>query len=171
MSLNYVQSMGLTMVRFGVLPILATAIGLAFVSCSPPKTEPEKAPQEEASVEEPAPPQSAAPVETAAKTGTELDTRARRVVDQLVAGDFEAVAAGFDATMKRELSVAQLETAWNQVAAQTGAFKAVDKVTRSTQDDYEVVEVTCQLENAKANVKVVYDKAGKIAGLWIQPAE
>ena len=164
MSMNYVQSMGLTMVRLGVLPILATAIGLAFVSCSPSTPEVEKAPQEEASQKEPA------PVVTAAKAGTELETKARRVVDQLVAGDFEAVAGGFDDTMKAALSVAKLEATWNQTIAQTGPFGAVDKVEKSTKDGYDVVEVTCQFERVKVNIKVVYNEAGQIAGLWILPA-
>ena len=174
MSLGPVQSVGMSLVRFGVLPILAAAIGLALVSCSPSQPQKAKAPQEENTAEESAASptvaeQPAAP-ETAAEPQADLESRARGVVNHLVAGEFAQVTADFDTKMTTALPVSALQGTWNETTDMIGAFKSIDTVTRSTKDAYQVVVVTCLFENAKADVKIIYDQAGKIAGLWILPA-
>jgi len=96
---------------------------------------------------------------------------AQRLVELLAKGDFTAAVADFDATMQQALPAPKLGETWRSVGAQFGAFKRQAGVRTATEQGFEVAYVTCEFERSKADVKVVFDRAGKIGGLWFLPAQ
>ena len=97
----------------------------------------------------------------------DLVQSADEIVGWLVAEDFGKVVATFDAKMTRSLSEAKLREAWDSVVKKDGAFKSRGEAVATRQGGYDVVVVPGAFENADYTVKVVYDKAGKVSGLWI----
>lgn len=96
--------------------------------------------------------------------------KARAFVDLLVKRDFAAAVAGFDATMTKMLTEAKLREFWTTVVTQAGAFQAIDDVRAQPRGPYTAVVMTSSFERAKADITVVYDAAGRIAGFNIRPA-
>lgn len=117
-----------------------------------------------------APAATAVPIPTQEITSADLEQNALRFVEQLAAGDFAAAASGFDQTMLQVMPAAKLEQAWNQVLAQAGPFQQTSGTRREEQAGYQIIYVTAQFQNMPIDIKVVYDAAGDIAGLFFQPA-
>ncbi|OGD26381.1 MAG: hypothetical protein A2V57_03740 [Candidatus Aminicenantes bacterium RBG_19FT_COMBO_65_30] len=85
-------------------------------------------------------------------------------------GDFALAARDFDETMLKVSGPDKLETMWKkQLPAQLGAFKKQDGARRDELQGYEIVLVTCEFEKATLDARVVFDKAGKIAGFGLVP--
>ena len=99
------------------------------------------------------------------------EERARAVAQDLLEGRIDAVVATFDATMKAALPAAQLEGTTRQLRDQAGAFVKVVKTRSQKLQGYDVVVVTCQLQQATVDVQVSVDAEGRVGGLWIRPAQ
>jgi len=95
---------------------------------------------------------------------------ARQFVALLAKGDFATAAASFDATMKQAMPPDKLGEAWGQLTAKLGAFQRQTGVRTATEQGYDVAYVTCAFASANADVKVVFDGAGQISGLWLLPS-
>ena len=112
------------------------------------------------------------PVASCAKpSATQL---AEGLVDSMAKGDFVSATKDFDATMKAVLPAEKLGQSWAQVTAQIGAFKSRTGSREAQEAGSQTVHVTCQFEKASWDIKVVFDKDGKIGGLLgspTQPAE
>ena len=106
----------------------------------------------------------------AAAPGDEFAILAKQVVDALVAGQYAKLAESFDPNLKTALPEAQLQATWEAVVANAGAYKAQGSVRREQADGFEVAIVTCQMEKGAIDVKVAFDPAKQISGLFITPA-
>jgi hypothetical protein len=98
---------------------------------------------------------------------------AKNVVALLAKGDFAGASKGFDDTMKKALPPDKLKAVWGQITGQAGAYKSQlgtrsEKFAQSGKA-YDIAYVTCQFEKGKLEAKVVYDPAGKVAGLFFVP--
>lgn len=105
------------------------------------------------------------------KTGDDaLTVKAREFLSALEKGDFQLAVRDFDETMLKLSGPEKLEPMWTkQLPAQVGAFKKQSKARREGLQGYEIVLVTCEFEKATLDARVVFDKAGKIAGLQFVP--
>ena len=92
--------------------------------------------------------------------------QAEGLVDSMAKGDFASATKNFDATMKAALPAEKLGQSWAQVTAQIGAFKSRTGSREAQEAGFQTVHVTCQFEKANWDIKVVFDKDGKIGGLW-----
>ncbi len=99
-----------------------------------------------------------------------MEATARRLVDAMAAGDFIGATANFNSTMKGALTPAQLESAWQSLITQAGAFKQVVRSRRERVQQYDVVFVTMRFANADIDAKVAIDSEGKVGGLFFAPA-
>ena len=109
-------------------------------------------------------PMDAAPTEDA------LTVKAREFLTALEKGDFKLAARDFDETMLKVSGPDKLETMWRtQLPPQLGAFKKQAAARRDQFQGYEIVLVTCEFEKATLDTRVVFDKAGKIAGFGFVP--
>lgn len=105
-----------------------------------------------------------------AQTEDALTLKARSFLTALEKGDFRLAARDFDETMLKLSGPDKLETMWKkQLPAQLGAFKKQAAARRDELQGYEIVLVTCEFEKATLDARVVFDKAGKIAGLGFVP--
>ncbi|MEO8286044.1 MAG: DUF3887 domain-containing protein [Chloroflexota bacterium] len=95
---------------------------------------------------------------------------ARQAITQMAAGDFASVEANFDKTMQEKLPEAMLKTVWGQIEGQFGAYKGQTGTTTDRQQGYDIVVVAVELEKGSLNARFVFDKDGKITGLFFAPA-
>jgi hypothetical protein len=100
-----------------------------------------------------------------------LTVKARALLTAMERGDFKGAVVDFDETMLKVSGPEKLEPMWKtQLPAQLGAFKKQGAARRDQLQGYEIVLVTCEFEKATLDARVVFDKAGKIAGLFFVPA-
>jgi dienelactone hydrolase len=99
-----------------------------------------------------------------------LTLRARAFIAALAKGDFAQAALDFDATMAKVSGPDKLEALWTKhLPAQLGPFGKQGAARRERMQDYEIVLVTCSFAKSDIDVRVVFDKAGKIAGFGLVP--
>ena len=92
------------------------------------------------------------------------------IVGKLAAGQFSEVAAAFTPEMTKALPGNALKQTWDQLTAQAGPLRAMGAPRATQHGDIAVVTVPLQFEKAAYDVKVSM-AAGKVAGLYIVPAE
>jgi len=101
----------------------------------------------------------------------EFEQAGSKFVEQLAEERFEDAANTFDETMAGLISPEKLRELWDQLLKQTGTFQTQLSTRRETYLQYEIVFVTCQFDNGKLDVKVVYDKSKQVAGLYFVPTK
>jgi hypothetical protein len=99
-----------------------------------------------------------------------LVIKARAMLDALNRGDFRAAAKDFDETMMKVSGPEKLAEFWKQVPQQLGAFKKQTAARRDQLGPYDIALVTCEFEKTTLDARVVFDKAGKIAGFQFVPS-
>jgi len=110
------------------------------------------------------------PAQAAAQTEDALTVKAREFLTALEKGDFKLAARDFDETMLKVSGPDKLEALWTkQLPAQLGALKKQAAARRDQLRGYEIVLITCEFEKATLDTRVVFDKAGKIAGFGFVP--
>ncbi len=106
----------------------------------------------------------------AAQAEDALTVKAREFLTALEKGDFKLAARDFDETMFKVSGPEKLEALWKgQLPKQLGAFKKQTASRRDLLQGYEIVLITCEFEKATLDTRVVFDKAGKIAGFGFVP--
>jgi len=100
----------------------------------------------------------------------ELAASATALVDQMAAGDFEAAIEPFDATMRTALPADKLGQVWQGLTVQVGAFQGRGDTRQESVGPYRIVFVTCRFQKAPLDAKVVFDRAGKVTGLFFVPS-
>ncbi|HXY41427.1 MAG TPA: alpha/beta fold hydrolase [Vicinamibacteria bacterium] len=101
--------------------------------------------------------------------GEDRTGQASEFVALLARGELAAAVATFDDTMKSALPEAKLREVWTMLQSQAGAFQKQERTRRETAGSYDVVFVTCRFERGLVDAKVVYDSAGRVAGLFFLP--
>jgi dienelactone hydrolase len=95
---------------------------------------------------------------------------ARGVVNDLVGGNVQAVAARFTPTMAAALPAEKLATLWNQIVGQLGAFQRIEGVRTQKAAAGQLAEVTCEFEKASIVVRVAFGPDSRVSGLAFAPA-
>jgi hypothetical protein len=99
----------------------------------------------------------------------EFEQAGSKFVEQLAEEQFEDAVNTFDETMAGLISPEKLEELWVELLEKSGTFQKQVSTRRETYLQYEIVFVTCQFDNGKLDVKVVYDQSKRIAGLFFVP--
>jgi hypothetical protein len=100
-----------------------------------------------------------------------LANASRQVVDDLVAGRYDAVRGRFDANMTRKFSTAALSSAWRQVAVDMhGGFVSTGGLTATRISGNTVVDVFCTMHKGELKVRIAFDKQERISGLFLLEA-
>lgn len=95
----------------------------------------------------------------------------RTVTLELSARQFDQVVARFDPTMAAVLSAAKLASTWDGLVGQVGAFRGVTATRQQEAQGYQIVFVTCQFDKTSLDVKIAFDAAQRIAGLFFVPTQ
>lgn len=109
----------------------------------------------------------APPVATPAQKRLEI---ARKVVDRLVAGEFDAATEPFDTIMKVGLPPAQLKAAWLGSTQVFGKFRKLEGTRAESLPTHEIVFVTLGFERGKLDAKLVFNADQQVAGFFFLPA-
>ena len=96
---------------------------------------------------------------------------ARGFLDLLIQQDYTAAFESFDPKMKEALPVDKLEATWEGLLSQVGPFKQVVSAASEAAPPYERIVLTSEFEKATLDVRVVFDEAGQIAGLFFAPSQ
>jgi len=99
----------------------------------------------------------------------DLTPLATGFVESLVKEDFANAVKNFDSTMKGVMSEAKLQEVWQELLAQSGSFKKQTGVRQTQEQGFNIVFVTCEFEKSTINIKVVFNNANEISGLWFVP--
>jgi hypothetical protein len=98
-----------------------------------------------------------------------MEASARAIADLLGQQQFKEVSTRFNDQMKEAMPPERLETSWTHVMMHLGPFKSI-KLARKD-PEFDRVDVHCVFENGPMIVRIAFDPSGKIAGLWMLPAE
>jgi len=104
------------------------------------------------------------------KVDAKFEATARQFIDDLTARRFELAGRAFDGTMQRQLPPQKLAALSQDVARRYGTFKSVKKVSQRPEKAYQVIDLTAEFDRSLAAFSVVFDGAGRIAGVHIEPA-
>jgi hypothetical protein len=98
-----------------------------------------------------------------------MEASAKAVTDFLRQQQFKEVFTRFTDQMKEAMPADRLEASWMHVMMHLGPFKSI-RVARKD-PEFDRVDVRCEFENGPMIVRIAFDTSGKIAGLWMLPAE
>jgi fermentation-respiration switch protein FrsA (DUF1100 family) len=101
----------------------------------------------------------------------DLKSLAYEFVEFLTKEDFSRATENFDNTMKTALPVDKLQGIWKSLITQVGSFKKQGSVRTEQSGQYHVVYVTCEFETSALDVKIVFNTAKQIAGLFFVPSQ
>lgn len=107
--------------------------------------------------------------ETAGAAAPSAEDSARQFVVSLHRQDFRKAVELFDINMKKTVTADELRALWNRQLQAAGAFQKVTATRSEALGAYRAVFVTCQFGKRSLDVKVVFDQAGQIAGLFFVP--
>src|SRR4030095_10271614 len=94
---------------------------------------------------------------------------AEAVLDAMVAGDFSAIVARFDATLKTAVTEQTLRSSWATLGTQIGKFIKRAPGREEPTGKYIAVLIPCEFERGQLVLTVVFDAAGAIAGVSMRP--
>jgi hypothetical protein len=98
-----------------------------------------------------------------------MEASAKTITDLLRQHQFSEVNTRFNDEMKGRMPTDRLEGSWMHVMMHLGPFKNI-RVARKD-PEFDRVDVRCEFENGPMIVRIAFDPSGKIAGLWMLPAE
>lgn len=101
----------------------------------------------------------------------ELEPKASALVDALLAADYAAAGADFDADMATALPQDKIKETWESLPTQLGAFQSREGSHNDVAKGYARVFETLQFEKARIDVQVVFNSDGKVTGLFFVPAK
>jgi pimeloyl-ACP methyl ester carboxylesterase len=96
---------------------------------------------------------------------------AKAFVELLDKGEFAKATNDFDDAMRKALPPDELKKTWEKVLNQAGAYKKQVASRTDTTGKYETVYVTCEFARMQLDARVVFDKGGKITGLFFGPVK
>ena len=118
---------------------------------------------------QPIDPRTGAPMRTDVPPGT--PDRAMAIVASLADGHWEQARADFNTRMSEAIDAAQLAEVWARMAAMIGSYEGMGEPFARRAADHVVVEIPLHFEAGEATSRVVFDADGKVAGLWLRPAD
>ena len=102
-------------------------------------------------------------------TPESMEASARAITDLLRQQQFKEVSTRFNDEMKEKMPGDRLEASWTHVMMHLGPFKSIR--TARKDPEFDRVDVRCEFENGPMIVRLAFEPSGKIAGLWMLPAE
>ncbi|MCX5128178.1 DUF3887 domain-containing protein [Streptomyces sp. NBC_00347] len=120
----------------------------------------------------PAAAQVRAPAEVTAAAVTALPARADDerlaldTLDEVVRGDFAAVSARFDGTLRHQASPEALAQAWKDYQEQYGPYRSHGDPRQVTSVHGSVVNVPLHMEKGTGEFRVTFNEGGHLIGLY-----
>ncbi len=87
----------------------------------------------------------------------------------LDSGNYEKAYTFFDVSVQAKIKPENLQALWQQTEARVGKFKAIDGVQNKIKDDIQLVIVNLKFANDNQPFQLAFNKANKIAGIFLVP--
>lgn len=94
----------------------------------------------------------------------------RAFVRSMAEGRFDDCVAMFDSTMTALMPASKVQETWDVLQKQAGKFKEQQGIRHQRYGAYDIVLVTCRFEASPLDARIVFNPAGKIAGLFFVPS-
>jgi hypothetical protein len=91
------------------------------------------------------------------------------VLRQMTEGRFDAIIEQCDPQVKAAMNAKTIADTWKTITDQAGAFEKPSNPQVGQVEGMDIVIIKCKFAKAELDFKVVFNPAGRIAGLWIQP--
>jgi hypothetical protein len=99
-----------------------------------------------------------------------LADRAVEIFTAQANGRWPEVIGTFDENMRGRLDADRMAAGWAQTIALIGNLERIGEPAAVQAGDYTLVNIPLHFEAGEANGRVTFDRAGKVAGLFIRPA-
>lgn len=98
----------------------------------------------------------------------DAERKALEVIEAWRAGRDEELIAQFDDTMRAQLPPERLAQTWPQLLGMAGAYESCgEPAARPFGERYTVVDIPLEFESGPMTGRVVFDRQGRIAGLFV----
>jgi dienelactone hydrolase len=106
---------------------------------------------------------------TTPATAEEIHTRAGGLLGALASGDFGVATRDFGDVMQSALPPEKLAETWHGLVAQVGALQAVDDLAVTPGEGLWAGVASARFEKAELLIRMVFDPAGQVVGLFFAP--
>jgi hypothetical protein len=103
------------------------------------------------------------------QTNNPLYEKSKEVLSCFEKGNFSDLSKYLDETMNKQLSAEKAKEVWNMLNQQAGLFIKSSTISDTTYQEYQIVYINCIFQNGILKMKTVFDKNGKVAGLFFVP--
>ncbi|HEX3577003.1 MAG TPA: DUF3887 domain-containing protein [Thermoanaerobaculia bacterium] len=100
-----------------------------------------------------------------------LESAARELLANFVAGRYDDVGKAFDDTMRKQLPPSALADLAASVADTFGTYQSVTAVKQIANPPYRVVELTVAYTKRAASFRVAFDPKNRVVALQLSPAQ
>jgi hypothetical protein len=99
-----------------------------------------------------------------------LTDRALAIFTAQANGRWQEVIGALDEKMRERLDADRMAAGWTHTIALIGNLERIGDPVAVQAGDYTLVNIPLHFEAGEANGRVTFDRAGKVAGLFIRPA-
>jgi len=103
-------------------------------------------------------------------TSSGLENAAKEFVILLSQGQFTQAAQTFDPTLVKPETNTQVEQAWDALIKQMGAFQKISETVQTREQNLDMVYVATDFAKGSVDIRIVFNKAGQVAGMQYFPA-
>jgi len=89
-------------------------------------------------------------------------------LNKMIRGSFDSCRAYFDSSVIDKINPEMIRGAWEKIPNYVGEFKSYNNIRSEKLDTLEAVFITCAFEKTKLDLKLVFNQAQKIVGIFFQ---
>jgi hypothetical protein len=93
--------------------------------------------------------------------------RATQLMIDWIEGRYDQVMADFNEIMTEKMPAGRLADAWAQLAGLVGRYEQMDEAAARPAGNLTIVDIPMMFEAGEMKGRVVYDKDGKVTGLFV----
>jgi hypothetical protein len=93
--------------------------------------------------------------------------RATQLMIDWIEGRYDQVTADFNEIMTEKMPAGRLADAWAQLAGLVGRYEQMDEAAARPAGNLTIVDIPMMFEAGEMKGRVVYDKDGKVTGLFV----
>jgi hypothetical protein len=98
-----------------------------------------------------------------------LESAARALLADFVAGRYDEAGKAFDDTMRKQLPPSALANLATSVAETFGTYQSVSEIKQSANPPYRVIEMTLAYTKSRVSFRVAFDLRNRVSALQISP--
>lgn len=88
---------------------------------------------------------------------------------QLVAAQYDSCQPYFDISVQDKINAGMIQQIWEKIPNYLGDFKSYTNIRNEKADTLEIILIQCAFEKTKLDLKLVFNQAQKIVGIFFVP--